>query len=453
MTPAPPIGVWSRLRADRWAMLALVALAVMSASSVFAPLITDEDPQRLREWIGASAPLSRHPQCADQNHIESGKAIDWCAPPGRATALSVRTQETVATAYRIAIRRGTLEIRASGGVHVDRLELPAGSAEVRAYDAIRWSPAPPQVLTWGEAPPPGLFPRGERAIAARVVESRTEHAWSIALSHGEAGRIACDGVPVSALVTIPGETVTSVAWSGDGGGGGELTVRHWLGTDLGGRDVFARLLYGGRISFMVGLVATAVSLVIGVAWGALAGYCGGGVDRLLMAAVDVLYGLPFMFIVILLLVYVGKDVVVLFLALGAVQWLTMARIVRAQVLSLMRREFVIAARSTGVGPLRLIARHLVPNTAGLIAVYAALTVPAVILEESFLAFIGLTVQYRGQTLESWGALVKYGVDALDYQSGFGWWLLVFPALALVATLLALNLLGEGMRDALDPRQD
>ncbi len=323
---------------------------------------------------------------------------------------------------------------------------------MRAYDAIRWSAASPRVLTWGEAPPPGLFPRGERAIAARVVESRAEHAWSIAHNHGEAGRIASDGVPDSAPVTIPGETVTSVAWSGDGGGG-ELTVRHWLGTDLGGRDLFARMLYGGRISFMVGLVATAVSLVIGVAWGALAGYCGGGVDRLLMAAVDVLYGLPFMFIVILLLVYIGKDVVVLFLALGAVQWLTMARIVRAQVLSLMGREFVIAARSTGVGPLRLIARHLVPNTAGLIAVYAALTVPAVILEESFLAFIGLTVQYRGQTLESWGALVKYGVDALDYQSGFGWWLLMFPALALVATLLALNLLGEGMRDALDPRHD
>ncbi len=451
MTPAP-IGTWSRLRTDRWAMVAIALLALMAAASVFAPLLTDEDPQRLREWIGATAPLTRHPQCADQNRIESGKRIDWCSPPGRASALTVDTRETTATPYRLAIRNGALEIRASGGVHVDRLELPPGKAEVRAYDAIEWSPAAAQVLSWGQAPPAGLFPHGERAIAARVVESRLEHTWRVVLAHGEAGRIERDGEAVAGPVDIAGETVRSVAWS-SGGGGGELSVRHWLGTDLGGRDVYARLLYGGRISFMVGLVATAVSLVIGVAWGAVAGYCGGAADRLLMAAVDVLYGLPFMFIVILLLVYVGNDVFVLFLALGAVQWLTMARIVRAQVLSLMRREFVLAARATGVGPARLIARHLVPNTAGLIAVYAALTVPAVILEESFLAFIGLTVQFRGATLESWGALVKYGVDSLDYHSGFGWWLLVFPALALVATLLSLNLLGEGMRDALDPRQD
>jgi oligopeptide transport system permease protein len=150
-------------------------------------------------------------------------------------------------------------------------------------------------------------------------------------------------------------------------------------------------------------------------------------------------------------VHVGRSVFVLFAALVAVQWLTMARIVRGQVLSLMGREFVLAARAGGIGAGRIVTRHLIPNTAGLVAVYAALTVPAVILEESFLAFIGLTVQHHGQSLDSWGALVKYGVDTLDYHSGDAWWLLAFPASAMVATLLALNVLGEGLRDAIDPR--
>lgn len=218
---------------------------------------------------------------------------------------------------------------------------------------------------------------------------------------------------------------------------------HPMGTDILGRDMLARVLYGGQISLMVGLVATLVSFLIGVTWGAVSGYFGGRVDDVMMRFVDVLYSLPYMFLVILLLVFFSKSILMLFVALGAVQWLTMARIVRGQVLSLKHQEFIEAARAIGVPHRGIIFRHLIPNALGPIIVYATLTVPAVMLQEAFLSFLGLGVQ---PPRASWGVLVNEGSVVM----GFFPWLVIFPGLALAITLFCLNFLGDGLRDALDP---
>ncbi len=219
---------------------------------------------------------------------------------------------------------------------------------------------------------------------------------------------------------------------------------HWAGTDPNGRDLLARTLMGGRISLMVGLVASFVSLAIGVSWGAVAGYVGGRVDGLMMRLVDILYALPFMFFVILLMVYFGRNIVLIFVAIGAVEWLTMARIVRGQTLSLKRREFIEAARAIGVPGLTIVRRHIVPNVLGPVIVFLTLTIPEVMLIESFISFLGLGVQ---EPMTSWGVLISEGAQNIEEAP----WLLLFPGTFLALTLLCLNLLGDALRDALDPR--
>ena len=226
------------------------------------------------------------------------------------------------------------------------------------------------------------------------------------------------------------------------------SASHVFGTDELGRDVLARVIHGGRISLLVGLVGTLVSILIGVSYGAFSGYKGGKVDDFLMRVVDVLYSLPYIFLVILLLVFFSRSIFMLFIALGLVQWLTMARIVRGQVLSLKNQTFVEAARALGATDRSIIFKHIVPNTLGPVIVYTTLTVPAVILQEAFLSFLGLGVQPPDA---SWGTLVSDGAKQIALFP----WLVVFPGVALSLTLLAFNFLGDGLRDALDPqdRQD
>ncbi len=226
--------------------------------------------------------------------------------------------------------------------------------------------------------------------------------------------------------------------------GPSLASGHLLGTDALGRDLLVRTLWGGRVSLLVALVATAVSLVIGVTWGAIAGYAGGRIDQVMMRIVDILYALPFMFLVILLMVLFGRNLVLIFVAIGAINWLDMARIVRGQTLSLRNREFVEAARAGGVPAARIVRRHIVPNLLGVVVVYVTLTIPHVILVESFLSFLGLGVQ---EPMTSWGALVNEGAQELETS----WWMIFFPGLFLATTLFCCNFLGDGLRDALDPR--
>ncbi len=254
----------------------------------------------------------------------------------------------------------------------------------------------------------------------------------------------CLAFIVVAVVAAPGFVPfdpDQVFWDAIGEGP-SIANRHFFGTDSYGRDLFSRTLEGGRISLAVGMTAAAVSVIIGVLYGAVAGFVGGRLDEVMMRIVDVLYCLPFMFLAIILTVVFGRNLVLIFASIGAVGWLTMARIVRAQAMSLRTEVFISAAVVAGASRARIIATHVVPNLLGPIIVYAALTVPNMILVESFLSFLGLGVQ---EPRTSWGALISEGAGVMETAP----WILLFPGTLLTLTLLSLNAIADGLRDALN----
>ncbi len=290
------------------------------------------------------------------------------------------------------------------------------------------------------------------AIDARALLAQAEKGaslWSDAGRRLAKNRLAVAGVVVLACVFVFAAIGPFASpYSYDGQDRENRFARpsgaHWFGTDNLGRDLLVRTMVGGRVSLMVGLAATAVSLMIGVLYGATAGFIGGRLDQAMMRVVDVLYTLPFTIFAIILVTYFGQSIVLVFVAIGAVEWLTMARIVRGQIMSLREKEFVDAAVVMGLSRRRILLRHLIPNALGPIIVFVTLTVPRVMLLEAFLSYLGLGVQ---APMSSWGSLIREGTLAMEEYP----WLLIFPSLALSLTLFSLNVLGDGLRDALDPR--
>lgn len=293
------------------------------------------------------------------------------------------------------------------------------------------------------------------AAAASPTPTKGRSLWEDArrrLARNSAAMVSLWILAALALLAIVGPSLWNV-WSGHAvdeiyrdrvGIAPTLANMHWLGTDSEGRDMVARTLFGLGISLQVGVVATFVALVIGVLWGATAGYVGGAVDQVMMRIVDILYAVPFIFFVILLMVVFGRELILIFVAIGAVEWLTMARIVRGQTIALRNKEFIEAARAGGVGPGGIIVRHVVPNVLGPVVIYATINVARVILLESFLSFLGLGVQ---EPLTSLGALISAGARQMETTP----WMLIAPAMVMFVTLLCLNFLGDGLRDALDPK--
>ncbi|RMG15130.1 MAG: ABC transporter permease [Planctomycetota bacterium] len=433
---------WRRLKKNRMAMAGLWITAVMSLLSAFAPAIAPFDATYKYEWLVTRPPGFTHPDVLVKNELRLGHAAGVPDSYANARSLRFEARDVRRTKYRVFIEDGRVDRILRPGERRDALEATGesylafrrdGVLVPLAVDSLRSGAPAPAALAARRVAIVFLCTPGEPV----VIEATQEEGRVVSLTR--------NGRPEE-RVEFDGRSVRRVLADGE-----EQARTHLLGTDGGGRDVLSRTLYGGRISLLVGLVATLVSLIIGVVYGAVSGYFGGWLDMALMAIVDVLYGIPYMFLVILLMVTFGRDIVVLFVALGAVQWLTMARIVRGQILSLKQKEFVEAARMSGTGHLGIVFGHLIPNTLGVVIVYTTLTVPAVILQESFLAFIGLTVEYQGRSLASWGALVNDGVRALSSDGGNSWVLLV-PSLAMAVTLFSLNFLGDGLRDALDPQQ-
>ncbi|TVR17129.1 MAG: ABC transporter permease [Planctomycetota bacterium] len=440
------VGSWSRLRRNRMAMVAAATVIGVVVACIVGPWVMPHDPSEQRPWLGAQAPLTRAVDAWQENRLMVGRAAEVPPRAARAEQLSVTFSESTAHDYAITLRRGSIAgiQLVAGGQRLKELHLDEGSLHLIERNGELGADLSPIHLQLGEQLPSALGDAGRRFLLRHIQDARQHHA-QIHLNHGTVESITIDEEEHQRLV-LSGDAIDALYADGR-----SLHTWHPLGTDTMGRDLLLRIFHGGRISLLVGLVATLVSVAVGVLYGLSAGYLGGRSDRIMMSIIDIFYAIPFLFLVILLLVSFDRSLLMLFIALGLVQWLTMARIIRGQALSLRNREFIEAARVSGASHMSIILRHLLPNCMGTVIVYATLTVPLVILQESFLAFIGLQVELAdGRALDSWGALVRQGMSRLDTTGGDRWWLLLFPSLAMAFFLLAMNMLGDGMRDALDP---
>jgi oligopeptide transport system permease protein len=447
---------WKRLRRNRLAMAGLVVVLVMGAAAAFAPWVAPFDPRDQERWVGARPPGERHLELRAEMAVTKGAAPRTTdLPEAVADAIGdgrphVWTLDVVAedvATLRVTLDGGRITQIGEGGKRHTRIALGAGES-LRLKDGAK--PLLVEAIeVGGKLPPPAPSAAGRSVVMVEKVRRSAESRRSAEIAFGPDGVVSSvkvGGAEHEGELRVRAEDVQDAKLDGV-----RTEHTHPLGTDQEGRDVLSRVIHGAKVSLLVGLVATFVSLSIGVTYGAVSAYAGGRLDVFLMRVVDVLYALPYIFLVIILLVAFGRSLVMLFVALGLVQWLTPARVVRGQVLSIKQREFVDAAVTLGTRPSRILFRHLIPNTMGVVVVFTTLTIPAVILEESFLSFIGLTVLFQGEPIDSWGALVDYGRNALG-GDGERWWLLVFPAAAMSVTLFSLNFLGDGLRDALDPRQ-
>lgn len=447
---SPYLDAWRRLKKNRMAMVGLWVVVAMSVISAVGPEMPGmPDPNVQFNFVGAQPAMSSHVYVQNKNSLTVGEKPQL--PPGweAKTELAFGINLERYKEYRIVVRRKKIKqiVQNLGARSVDVLKVTGGGdyfVEVLKDNSLG-EPLAADVVFTIKKKLPKVFGK-QRVVILRHVFPATEQTVVATLVDGKVSVLTVEGLPSKHLAFDGRDVVSAIA------DGESQTLRHILGTDSSGRDLMSRVVSGGRISLMVGLVATLVSLLIGVVYGAVAGYYGGKIDAFLMAVVDVLYGIPYLFLVILLMVFFSRSILTLFIALGAVQWLTMARIVRGQILSLKEKEFIEAARMCGSSDLKIVFSHLIPNTLGVVIVYTTLTVPAVILQESFLAFLGLTVEWGpGETLESWGALVNSGVKELG-DNGERFWLLLWPSFAMALTLFSLNFLGDGLRDALDPQQ-
>lgn len=429
----------------RWdARLAALTLLLIIGCCAGAGFLA-EDPETQRPWVGATPPGSRHPAVAATQTFAVGQP----AGPTLDQRLDLEVYRTQWSRYRLALRRGVVAITGPDAAALTQLDLGAEhgrTAQLLFPDAREPVAAPPVLVTAGAPPPPGLFTEGWRVAYVRIAVQRQVERWQVTVTAGVVTALTCDGQPVAKAI-LRGDDILRCSVDGR-----ERTVFHLLGTDQLGRDQLARLLHGGQISLLVALVATAVAMLIGVLYGAIAGWRGGHGDAAMMAAVDVMSCLPFLLLIIVLMAVLGRSLHWFFLTLGAVSWLTTARLVRAQVMTLMATDWVLAARASGLPPARIILRHLIPACAGVIAAAAILTVPLVIMEESLLSFVGLGIQSaEGKAIDSWGTLIAQGMAGLG-PGGERVWLLATPCLAMVATLLCCGVLGDALRRAAEPRR-